>query len=436
MKLTGWPRRQWLIRLAAVGLVICALFLGGKAKKPQSTVAPNADAAESAVRAVAAGVSGSGVSTFLLLGVDSDGLGRASRTDVIVVVFAHYATNSVSLVSIPRDLYVDIPGWQMQRINTAFPHGSVVSDGGGFTLLRETLKLNLGLDVERYALVDFAGFEQIIDAVGGIELAVDCAVEDWRLRGSGLDSSVPDNWELITLRPGIHHMDGKTALWYVRSRRSGGDLDRGRRQHDVLRAIWQQAQSVGLLERMPELWQQITSVVETNFTLPDIIALLPVALNYAPERIESYTLRVNREVTQWRSPAGASVLLPVPEAVARVIQQASTPVTRSRLNGARMLVEIVNATGSSNRLDQLAAHRLARDGFQAHVVAQEMPEQTETVILDFTGHRKSGALQSLQRALGVPDSGVIRQPTGERAHDFRVILGSSYNPCNPDHRSD
>lgn len=434
--MTGQPRLQWYIRVAAVGLVICVLFLGGESKKRQSMVVPNTGTAESAVRAVAAGARDSSVSTFLLLGVDSNGLDRAGRTDVIIIVFVHHETNSVSLVSIPRDLYVDIPGWQMQRINTAFPRGSAVNDGGGFTLLRETLKLNLGLDVERYALVDFAGFEQIIDTVGGIELAVDCAVEDWRIRESGLDDSVEDNWELITLPPGIHHMDGKTTLWYVRSRRSSSDVDRGRRQQDVLRAIWQRAQSVGLLERMPELWQQITSVVETNFTLPDIVALMPVALNYAPERIESYTFRFDREVIQWRSPAGASVLLPIPESIARIIQQASTPPTTSKLNRARIRVEVVNATGSSNRLDQLAANRLARDGFQVIVSAQQMPEQAETVILDLTGHHKSGALKALQRALSVPDSGVVQQPISERQYDFNVILGSSYNPCNPDRNSD
>ncbi|GIL08545.1 MAG: LytR family transcriptional regulator [Chloroflexota bacterium] len=373
-------------------------------------------------------LNGANVTPFLLLGTDSGS--AAGRTDVIIVVFVHHDTDTVSLLSIPRDLYVYIPGWQMQRINTAYPHGrSANPDGGGIELLRETLRYNLGLDVEKYARVDFATFKQLIDMLGGVELTVDCAIEDWRLLEPGLDPAEAANWALFTLPAGVHNMDGELALWYVRSRRTSSDFDRGRRQHDMLRAIWRRADALKLLEQLPELWQRLTTgMVETNITLPDAMALLSTALHFDPNRLDSYTFRLNREVTQWRSPEGASVLLPVPEAIARIEEQALTPLTANQVASGLTRVEIINATGRSG-MHRVAADRLAWEGVQASVSSEQIPAQANTTIIDYTGQSKGSYLETLRQVLRVAETDVIQQPSASREFDFRVILGSSYYAC-------
>ena len=111
-----------------------------------------------------------GIKTFMLLGSDyRPQIGY--RTDVILLVAVNTHKGSISLLSFPRDLWVYIPGWEMQRINTAQPHG-------GFELLGDTLEENFGFRPDNYAMVDFEGFQQIIDTLGGIEVKAEKAMTD------------------------------------------------------------------------------------------------------------------------------------------------------------------------------------------------------------------------------------------------------------------
>ena len=164
----------------------------------------------------------------------------------------------------PRDLWVSIPGWENQRINTAYQHGiSVDYPGGGAGLLKETILYNLGIRIDHTAMVEFDGFRQIVDTLGGVDVPVSCAYTDWRYR-SQLRPGNENNWHLYTTGPGLIHMDGDLALWYARSRQKSSDFDRGRRQQEVLRALFIQALQTGTLTRIPELYNDLNSTVETD----------------------------------------------------------------------------------------------------------------------------------------------------------------------------
>src|SRR5690606_2262066 len=133
---------------------------------------------------------------------------NSGRTDVLTIVSVNRTAGTVSMLSIPRDLYVYIPDHQVARINTAFGWGETnLGEGEGAQLLIDTIRYNLGLEIDYYARVDFNGFHQIVDDLGGVEVAVDCAIQDWRLREPGLDPTVEDNWEMFTLPVGVHLMD-------------------------------------------------------------------------------------------------------------------------------------------------------------------------------------------------------------------------------------
>jgi LCP family protein required for cell wall assembly len=177
---------------------------------------------------------------FLLVGVDtraeeqttgSDGDGGAfvpgrQRSDVIMVVHVSADRKAASVVSLPRDSWVDIPGRGKNKINAAY------SLGGG-SLLVQTVEGLTGLRIDHFAVVDFAGFKDITDAVGGIDVRVAKATGDNR-------GSFP---------AGLNHLDGDQALVYVRQRYNlpGGDLDRVRRQQNVIKALMSKAASRGLL---------------------------------------------------------------------------------------------------------------------------------------------------------------------------------------------
>src|SRR5574337_1057300 len=130
---------------------------------------------------------------ILLLGRDTARGSNSYRTDVIIVVSINKKTNSVTLLTIPRDLYVYIPGWTMNRINTASLHGDAIGyPGGGVALLEQTILYNLGIPIHGWARIDFDGFKEVVDLLGGVDIPVSCEMTDWRLKDPALDQQDPD----------------------------------------------------------------------------------------------------------------------------------------------------------------------------------------------------------------------------------------------------
>src|SRR5512142_639764 len=216
---------------------------------------------------------------FLLIGSDRRP-GGSFRTDTMVIAILRPHDGPVSLLSVPRDLWVSIPGWENQRINTAYQHGiSVGYPSGGPGLLKDTILYNLGIRIDHTAMVEFDGFRQIVDTLGGVDVPVACPYTDWRLISPDLDPENENNWHLYTTGPGVVHMDGDLALWYARSRQKSNDFDRGRRQQEVLRALFTQGLKAGTLTRIPELYNDLRSTVETDLSLGDLLQLAV----YAPK---------------------------------------------------------------------------------------------------------------------------------------------------------
>ena len=366
---------------------------------------------------------------FLLLGADTTNSNNAGRTDVLTIVSVNRTANTVSMLSLPRDLYVYIPGYRVQRINTAYGWGEQnTGEGSGPQLLMDTIRYNLGIEIDYYARVDFDGFRQIIDDLGGVRVSVDCAIQDWRLIEPELDPTLEENWELFTLPVGVHQMDGDLALWYARSRRTSSDFDRGRRHQALLRALWRRIRSLNLVEQVTDIWPQVLETVETDITLDTMVTYAPLALSLDTSRIASYTFRPNIEVRFWSSPEGSSVLAPQRPAITELLQQMIQPPTEHQLVHEGAVVEIINASGVRG-LDQVAADRLAWEGFVPTIGEPAAAARNYTVIYDYTGQTKGSSLGSLQAALHVGNEGVIVEPDPDRTVDFRVVIGGSYYSC-------
>jgi hypothetical protein len=284
------------------------------------------------------------------------------------------------------------------------------------------------LEINHYARVDFAEFKAIVDALGTIELSVDCAIQDWRLTEPELDPTVEDNWAMFTLPVGVHEMDGDLALWYARSRRTSSDFDRGRRHQALLRALWGRIRELNLLEQLSDIYPQVLETVETDLQLTDMLELLPLATGLDPSRIASYTFRPNIETRSWLSPEGSDVLAPQREAIRALELQMIQPPTEHQLVRENPRVELVNASGSPSMV-HVAADRLIWEGF-APVTSGEVPTyQDRTMIYDYTGQSKSSSLSVLQAALRVRDEDVVIAPDPNRTVDFRVVIGGVYYSC-------
>ncbi len=192
---------------------------------------------------------------IVVLGVDerSDDVGRS---DTLFVVMFDSNTKSASLLSIPRDTRVRIAGHGWDKINHAYAYG-------GRELTQKTTEELLGLKINNYVMVDFKGFTGLVDAIGGIDIDVE------------KDMYYHDDWDgfTIDLKKGRQHLDGKTAIQYVRYRDEEGDIGRIRRQQHFMMAVYDKIASADMLLHIPGLAKQLTSMVKTDLPLGDMMDL-------------------------------------------------------------------------------------------------------------------------------------------------------------------
>ncbi|EDL66231.1 LCP family protein [Bacillus sp. SG-1] len=213
----------------------------------------------------------------LLLGVDSRGE-EQSRSDTMMIAQVDPKTNETKIVSFMRDMYVEIPGYQNYKLNTAFFLG-------GPDLLRQTLKHNFGVDVQYYMIVDFKGFEQSIDvlAPNGIEIDVEKAMSE----NIG-----------VSLEPGLQNLNGKELLGYARFRADAeGDHGRVNRQQEVIAAVKEEALSLGSVTKLPKMIGAAQPYIETNMTKLDQIGLVKDILLGNNSEIEKLTIPVKDSYT-------------------------------------------------------------------------------------------------------------------------------------------
>jgi len=376
---------------------------------------------------------GYNIINILLAGSDSgaDPSDPSFRTDSMVIVSINQTTNTVSMLSIPRDLYVYIPTLGMQRVNVAYDVGEIehFKPDGGFGLLQQTILYNFGIPVNFYALINFDGFKQIVDSVNGVDVAVDCPVSDLRFQGPTDPSYTPQpsDYKPYTLVPGFYHMNGSLALWYSRMRHSSSDFDRGRRQQQVLRAIWQSARAQGLLSQAPQLWTQLTKIVKTNLTLGDVIPLIPMALNLSPTSVTDFYMGKGLEMKPWQTPLHEDVQLPDPQGFFNTINRFYTPPTINRLNETKLSIAILNGSGHDS-WDIVAADKLTWAGFAGQ--AQGTTDAAaKTVVYDYTGNAQPALLAALLKSLAIKQAAVVSQPDPNRTVDFKIVLGADFKIC-------
>lgn len=366
------------------------------------------------------------VITFLLLGSDLRS-GASYRTDTLIIAIVRPHEGQVALVSIPRDLWVNIPTAGMNRINTAYQSGELSGyPGGGAALLRDTIRENLGLEIDHTAMVDFDGFRRIVNTLGGIDVPVACSYTDWRLRDPALDPYDENNWTLFTTGQGLIHMDGDYALWYARSRSRSNDFDRGRRQQEVLRALYAQALRTDVLSRLPQLYADFRSAIRTDVGLNDVLQLAPLALHLTNADIRSYYIAGDL-VTPWTTPGGAYVLLPNTPLIQQMLQRAISPSPRQQ-ERQTWRVEVRNGTPNAG-WDALAAERLNYAGYETLLRASDQRNYAQTLLYDLTPDQDRTRSASLLAVLGLPASALISIPSPGADPAYVLILGLDYDPC-------
>ena len=373
-----------------------------------------------------------GTTNILLLGNDSDpatGI-TSARTDTLIIVSVNTSQQTAAMLSIPRDLYVSVPGWIPNRINTVYGRGeSSGYTGGGSQLLKDTILYNMGIHIDYYARVDFDSFENIVDALGGVEVAVSCPLTDWRLIEPDMDIQDPDSWEWYTLEPGIHTLDGHKSLWYVRSRLTTSDFDRGRRQQQVLRAMFNKGVDLNLITQAPTLWNTYQQAVDTDLTLTKMLQLATIASAVRQNGIQHIYL-TQGELQAWTHPeTGAQLQLLNQSTAAQTFAQLYQTPSINRANRTPITVEVLNATGSPD-MARLAAENLRWYGF-VPIWGEEI-ESAPTRVTYYGNNFKGSYHWLVSWVFGKGMGQVVLDEATESPYNYQVIIGPDYNPCrNP-----
>jgi polyisoprenyl-teichoic acid--peptidoglycan teichoic acid transferase len=250
--------------------------------------------------------------TVLLMGLDhrDDDGSSASRTDTLILFTMDPETRSAGMLSMPRDLWVNIPGYNYAKINTAYFLGEAYKEpGGGPGLAIRTVEEFLGLPIHFYAQVDFFAFEKFIDELGGLEIDVPIAMS--------VDPIGPNN--TVYLEPGLQVLDGASSLAYARARNTAGnDFDRAERQQQVIMAMRNRILNLNmlpkLLEKSPVLYYQLSSGIHSNLSLEQVIAMAWIAVQIPEENIKRGVIGFDQVVQEYTFD-GQDVLRPLPAEV-------------------------------------------------------------------------------------------------------------------------
>jgi LCP family protein required for cell wall assembly len=297
-------------------------------------------------------------------------------------------------------------------------------EGGSPALVKDTLEYNLGFRPDYYVRTDFDGLISIVDLLGGIDVPVHCTLSDhW---------PYPDEngeYPMLTLEPGVHHMDGETALWYARSRKTTSVFSRERRQQQILQAIWREIRRQNLLPHVPQLWETSQSMVQTDLDFATMLNLARIGFQLNESAVRYRNISYSH-VTPWTTPQGGNVFLPNWEELEPVLQEALGPVPEARRANVAPYVEVWNGTPNTG-YGSLAADRLYRAGYNAVLGIADSQSYTQTQILIFAENDKGLGLGWLQWKFGVSDDRVSHTPDPNQPYPLRVIIGADYEPCDP-----
>ncbi len=388
---------------------------------------------------------------ILLLGIDKRPDEQYARTDTMILVTVDPANKTAGMLSLPRDLWMEIPGYYESRINTAYYLGEKNGyPGGGPALAMKTVQHNFGVPVHFYVEVDFNGFREIVDTLGGLDINVPKTLDDPTF------PSEDYGYDPFHIDAGLQHLDGATALKYARTRHIDSDFGRAERQQQVLIAIKDKALQLGLIPKIPELWTTMAGTMQTDLQLVDILELAQLADQITPDKIDSVVLNEDYTVN-YTTEAGAMVLLPLREKIQPIIdtmfakvesqepsqaqiiaaqaaqatqtadiqaQQAEIDALKAQLSAEGASVVIQNGT-AENGLDAQTALFLKEQGFD---IAQFGPADTtnypRTVIVDYTG--KEYTLGTLVNFFNVAPENIRRSTNLSSDIDIRVIIGADF----------
>jgi len=341
---------------------------------------------------------------ILLLGMGGEGHSGAYLTDTIILASIKPSTNEVALLSIPRDLYVPIPGYNWRKINNANAFAEM-SGQSGAELVSEIVSDITGQEIHYYGRLDFQGFIKIVDLMKGLQIDVDNTFTDYQY---------PDwnyGYQTISFEEGVQKMDGETALQFVRSRHGnngeGSDFARAKRQQKVLSAFKEKALSFSTLlnpKRIVDILNSLQEHTSTNLEPWEMVRLGKLVMQVDKDNIVNQVLETGSNGVLYSETTidGAYILRPKAglDDFSEIQQIAEDIFSLTYVNKENARLEIQNGT-SITGLAQSSADYLSQKNFQVISIGNAAKNDYEkTVIYDLTNGDKSNSLKILKQELG------------------------------------
>jgi LCP family protein required for cell wall assembly len=368
--------------------------------------------------------------TILVMGVDQrQGETGPFNTDTMILVSVDPVRKTAGVLSIPRDLWVTIPGFQSNRINTANRLGEAAGyPGGGPALAVETVELNLGIPINYYVMVNFEVFTRVVTTLApdGLEVCPQSLIED---------NGYPDgSYGIISIRfeAGCQRLDAERLLQYARTRHGNSDFDRARRQQEVLNSFRAEILNVGgllsIAPRLPQLWAEVSQNVRTDLTYDEILSLAQLAQDIPRENIQ-FGVMDNLYVDLAKTNTGDDVLIPRQSSINFLLQQIFNPQgdldlgeLRARAEGENADVVVFNNTDTQGLAGQTRDWLISRGVSVANIGNVAQPSNTPTLIRDYTG--RVWTARYLAALLGLPPDRVQPGADGATTADVMVVVGS------------
>lgn len=255
--------------------------------------------------------------TLLILGTDGES-GTSDEIDALMLLYLDAEAERAFVLSIPRDLYVDVPGHTQVRAGSVYALGEQKEESGGLVLAQEAISATLGLPVRHAALVRFESFVALVDVIGGVDVEIPHAIED---------PAFPDGhggYDPLFIPAGMQHLDGALALRYARTRVvPAPGFDRAFRQQQLILAAHDRVTRLDLLPDLiaqaPALWSAVAGGIETDVSLSDVIDLALLATGIATDDVHAASLG-ECCTARHTTPAGERVLLPQKDGIEALME--------------------------------------------------------------------------------------------------------------------
>lgn len=376
---------------------------------------------------------GEGRVNILLLGIGDPGHAGEKLTDSIIVASYDPKTNDVAMLSLPRDLYVNIAGGGQARINTAFYYGEERKKGGGPETVKKTVSNVLGIPIHYYIKVDFSALKQAVDAVGGVDVKVEKTLVDPEYPCEKNESKSCG----YSILAGQQHFNGSAALKYARCRKGdcGDDYGRAKRQQEILVALRQKAGTQNFFNnigKINEVLQIIGDNVTTDLQLGEIERLAKITKGIDPTKLSSKVFDNGPGGLVKNGAVGeASVVIPAAgvgnySAIQAFVRQLFAD---GYLKQEAATVEVDNGTTVPSKA-QVVADLLKTYNYNViKVGVADATTYKKTIVIDYTDGKKPYTTSYLQKRFGVVATKATPEQIaalGENKLDIRIIVGSDY----------